>query len=393
MTVRRYDVGEYRKPTKLPNGWLRVDAFLTRTGVFEYAEPDGRIRRELRLAEEVFHPDALASFQLLPVTDLHPEEPLTADNADKYAVGAVGENILAEGSFVRSSMLLHKRDAIRKVESGERREVSCGYTCDLEEKPGVHEGLSYDCIQRNIRGNHVALVPRGRAGPEVRVRMDAGDAVQVTASPTQTGPEGQEQPVKVRIDGVEYEGSEQLGQAVAKLHSQHVDALSKAEKDAETARAEAEKAKARADALAEDVKKLEAAKKDAENPERIRALIDKRVALETEARPHLDEADVKALPKLSEKDIKLAVLKKLAPEFKADGRSDEYVQARYEFELERADKSGHDDESDDAGLAAVRRAAEGASRSDAGEVDADKARQRMIEAGRNAWKPKAASAS
>jgi hypothetical protein len=229
--------------------------------------------------------------------------------------------------------------------------------------------------------------------------MDAHDAVQVTNSPAalpppiQTGPTGQEPPVKVRIDGVEYEGSEQLGQAVAKLTSQHVDALAKAEKDAAAAKAEAEKAKARADALAEDVTKLEAAKKDAENPERIRALIDARVALETQARPHLDEADVKALPKLSEKDIKLAVLKKLAPEFKADGKSDDYIQARYDIELERA--GTHEDagsgSEDDEGLAAVRRAAEGASRSDAGEVSAEKARQRMVEAARNAWKPKPAA--
>jgi hypothetical protein len=53
------------------------------------------------------------------------------------------------------------------------REVSCGYTCDCDPTPGKYEGERYDCVQRNIRYNHVAIVARGRAGPEIRLHLDA----------------------------------------------------------------------------------------------------------------------------------------------------------------------------------------------------------------------------
>ena len=78
-----------------------------------------------------------------------------------------------DGEFVAGELLVTDADLIKKLEDGAARELSCGYNCDLDEKPGVTaDGLRYDAIQRNIRGNHVAVVPKGRAGPEARVRMD-----------------------------------------------------------------------------------------------------------------------------------------------------------------------------------------------------------------------------
>jgi hypothetical protein len=58
--VQRYDVVELSKPKRYPNGWLRADAFLTRPGVFEYLEADGRIRPELRTPDEVFDASSLS---------------------------------------------------------------------------------------------------------------------------------------------------------------------------------------------------------------------------------------------------------------------------------------------------------------------------------------------
>jgi hypothetical protein len=40
---------------------------LTRVGIFEYRRPDGSIRRELRLPEEVFAQESLASYKGKPV--------------------------------------------------------------------------------------------------------------------------------------------------------------------------------------------------------------------------------------------------------------------------------------------------------------------------------------
>ena len=173
MSVQRIDRGELQKPTKMANGWLRVDGKLTRTGVFAYRLGDGKVRRELRLPEEVFHADTLKSFGLVPVTDEHPPVFLDASNTKEFARGAVSAGPRKDGKFVVGELLVTDAALIEKLEGGAARELSCGYNCDLEEKVGVSEdGEHYDAIQRNIRGNHVAVVQKGRAGPEARVRMD-----------------------------------------------------------------------------------------------------------------------------------------------------------------------------------------------------------------------------
>lgn len=172
--AQRLDRGiALQKPTKLSNGWLRIDGRITRTGVFTYRLPDGKLRRELRLPEEVFKADTMQSFALVPVTDEHPPAFLDATNTKEYARGSVAGTLRQDGQFVAGEMLVTDADLIAKLEGGKAREISCGYTCDLEESPGELNGERYDAIQRNIRGNHVAIVERGRAGPEARVRMDA----------------------------------------------------------------------------------------------------------------------------------------------------------------------------------------------------------------------------
>lgn len=181
MTIR-FDRGTLRPPKRLPDGRLRVDAHLTRTGVFVYRLADGTERREYRPPEEVFHADALDSFAMVPVTDDHPAGLVTAKNARDVAIGWTGETIRRDGDHVAAAMMFADDRAIAKVDRG-KRELSCGYTCDLEETSGVSpEGERYDVIQRNIRGNHVALVDMGRAGPTARLRMD-GAAYMVDADP------------------------------------------------------------------------------------------------------------------------------------------------------------------------------------------------------------------
>lgn len=179
--LRRIDhhIGQLRLDSRTPQGFIRTDAFLARTGVQTYRQPDGTIRRELRLAEEVFAPEAMESASLAPLTLDHPPEFVTPENAKTYTVGIVGEQLRKEDEkFLAGTVVVMNADAIASVESGERTELSCGYSIDhLEEKPGEWNGEPYDVIQRGIRINHVALVSRGRAGPDVRLRFDAAESV------------------------------------------------------------------------------------------------------------------------------------------------------------------------------------------------------------------------
>lgn len=163
---------ELRKPVELPNGWLRVDAFIARTGILEYVEPDGTVRREYRPPEEAFAPATLASFASVPLTLQHPPEgSLTPENTRQHQVGTV-EQPARDRDKVRASILVTDAEAIDEIRSG-TVQLSCGYVCELEFTPGVVNGERYDAVQRAVVGNHVALVEAGRAGPEISLRADA----------------------------------------------------------------------------------------------------------------------------------------------------------------------------------------------------------------------------
>lgn len=133
---------------------------------------DGIIRIE-RTAEEVFRPETLASFEGKPVTMDHPAEFVTPDTWRQLTVGITQNVRRGEGmdaDFVLADMLITDRVAIDAVrfdpkapEKKPLREVSCGYDADYEQ---VEPGRG---VQRNIIGNHVALVERGRCGPRCAI--------------------------------------------------------------------------------------------------------------------------------------------------------------------------------------------------------------------------------
>ena len=381
----RFDRASYKKPTRQANGYLRADATLTRIGVFEYQLADGTTRRELRLPEEVFHADSLSSFSMVPVTDEHPPEALTAENTRKFQVGMVGEHPRADGDHVLASILITDKAIVADIETGKRRELSCGYNCDLEATPGEWNGQRYDAIQRNIRGNHVALVSKGRAGPEARVRLDSGDAIQSNRDDSKTAP-GQEHTMeKVFINGMWVEVSAQAKQAMEVEKARQDAAASKLQEEVRLATARADKETARADGLREQADKAEKARQDAANPATIRQLVQARVALEKEAAEVLETMK---LDSLSDEQVKLEVLKKLCPSLDTKGKSADYVQARYDGALEFMKAEADATTS----VAAVRRAAAGGPppgdvRQDEGdELNAERSRQQWKKDSQNMWR-------
>ena len=387
----RFDRGELAKPVKQPNGWLRVDGYLTRTGVFHYLQPDGTVRRELRPPDEVFKADSLATFAMVPVTDAHPPEMLTAENTKEYSRGAVSDKVQPDGDKVRASLMVTDAELIAKMEKRDAVEVSCGYLCDLEDSPGEWQGQKYDAVQRNIRGNHVAIVERGRAGAEVRVRMD-GSATLVDHTFRAGNPPGIDlvtprqdrgtAPMnKIRIDGVDYDPStEAFAQALAKQQEAQAAKMAELSKAASEAVAKADKAEARADAAAEQLKKAEAELK--ELPEKIRADMAARAELDARARAVLGK-EVK-LDGLSPMDVRKTVLAKLMPEFNPAGRSDAYVEARFDAALEAFDKEGGEWERDADKLDT--KDPKVPERSDNGRVDADAAKAEFLKKSQNAWR-------
>ena len=163
------------------DGYMKVRARSARVGVYDYlgaeVDPEGKrfkagdIVKVYRPAEEVFATDSLASFVAKPITDNHPAVPVNSRNWKDHARGTVFGAVDEDGARNYVSFDLAFMDAalIDAIDSG-KRELSNGYSCDLAFEDGTApDGTRYQAVQRNIRGNHVAVVDRGRAGPECRV--------------------------------------------------------------------------------------------------------------------------------------------------------------------------------------------------------------------------------
>lgn len=161
-----------------PEGYLRIKATFARTGLQRYRRQDGTEAVEYRPEEEVSKQDALLSLANLPVTLEHPPELLTPDTCREYQRGHTGSMVEYRSPFAVGFVTVTDREAIDAIKRRDAREVSVGYRVKFDATPGVTpDGQRYDGVQREISGNHVAIVRKGRAGPDVRLHMDSATAV------------------------------------------------------------------------------------------------------------------------------------------------------------------------------------------------------------------------
>lgn len=158
---------------KLPHG-IRYPITITRTGILNYIY-DGKLVREYRSPEEVFHPDSISTLRGAPITDGHPQERrVTPENYQKYVKGSLSDTLTINGDLVEGFMTVYDNQLNQKILSGKQQEISPGYdTSDLKES-GEIDGSPYDVKQTQIRYNHVAVLERGRSGRRVRVKTDDG---------------------------------------------------------------------------------------------------------------------------------------------------------------------------------------------------------------------------
>lgn len=173
----RYDSGTLIL-SKGENGFRRFDVKIARAGVFPYVYQDGTTRMEAKLPEDLFSAVTIDSAKGAPITEDHvpPSDSrglVTTENYKKYVKGALGDTITVQDSHLCASETLFDADLLRKVEAGEKVEVSIGFELDIDPTPGEFEGKRFDCRQHNIRINHVAHVDKGRAGDTVRTQLDS----------------------------------------------------------------------------------------------------------------------------------------------------------------------------------------------------------------------------
>lgn len=320
---------------KREGGYLVADARVARTGIQLYSgaevgRPEMDVVRVYRAEDEVFDKAAMASFANIPVTDNHPTEPVTADNWAQYAKGQTDGDIARDGERLRVPLMVSDGATVALVEAG-KRELSAGYTCDLDWLGGVTpDGQIYDAAQKNIRANHVAIVRAGRAGSEIRIgdgNEDGGkDRTKWGVAPVNHVDHIKETPMSNLQTVV-------LGDKAVSVDPAHVAIIDAFKADSAKALTDV---KAAHDAVVADLQK-DAAKKDAEIEDlKTKVLSDADLDKRVQDRATL-VADAKAISPdvetagLSDADIRKAVVADKIDADKLVGKDAAYIDARFDI--------------------------------------------------------------
>lgn len=258
MRVQRIDRGEVlKKPETTPEGYLRLDGKIARTGVQIYRRSDGTEYREYRPPDEVFSKKYLDGFAAIPLTDTHPARLLNDRTAVRAAVGAVASARKMDDTWVGASFTIWDKGAMDSVGGG-RSQLSVGYSCEVQHAPGISpDGEHYDGVQKSLIPNHLALVDEARAGSGAAARLDDagnviddagvfgmpdGNRLSSKPEPMPTNEVMPKMPHKMKIDGLDVEVADTNAQAiieraiaVAKKDGEDKTATEKARADAATA--------------------------------------------------------------------------------------------------------------------------------------------------------------
>lgn len=196
-------------------GYLTVRANIARTGVQTYRAyelgldnlPPMKIVKLYRSPDQVFDAASMKSFDGKPITVDHPDDMVTAANWKELSVGDA-VNIQRDTNFMAADLTVRDREGVKAIDAG-KKELSNGYTFDLDMTPGTSpDGEAYDGLQKNIRGNHIALVDAARCGSACRI----GDS----KTPTQPT-KGRTMTQKIVVDGIPLELGDTEAAMVNKL--------------------------------------------------------------------------------------------------------------------------------------------------------------------------------
>jgi uncharacterized protein len=285
--ILRWDFSKLDKFERTGSGGLKIPAYLSRSGVLNYANPDGSVRKELRHPDVIFAPESLETLKHVAVTEGH-QAIVDASNWKSYAVGHVGDDVRREGDKIAATVIVEDASVVQKIESGALKEISLGYTVDLADESGEFEGEAYTHKQLAPQYNHCAIGPAnwGRAGEDVALRLD--------------------------------------GKTYGKLIEAMAD-----EKPADKSAEDLEKLKGENDALTARVKDLESTRTDDVVSDRVAAGVKVSLELRSKAAKVLGYDKVQG----TDREVMVATIAARSKEFKADGLSDDALRSAFEFAL------------------------------------------------------------
>jgi hypothetical protein len=166
---------------KTHEGYLVAPAVIGRCGIQVYTRGelglDGDVNAPVRLMrtpEEVFRPDTIRSFENKPITHRHPEAGVDSAHWKELAKGNIRDIARLDGGLLGGITWVMDATEVDRVMSGDAY-LSCGYSFDLDMTPGTApDGQPHDGFQRNILGDHLAILDQSldspRAGTICRIK-------------------------------------------------------------------------------------------------------------------------------------------------------------------------------------------------------------------------------
>lgn len=324
--VQRFDSARVRARFD-DNGFMIDEPIVARIGLQVYQTATGGERREFRPASEVFKAESLASYQGKPITLGH--KVVTSKNAKAVVVGACAGPGKQDGVGVGVPVVVYDEDSISKAKKKIAAELSVGYTSVDIEEPGwgcnetgeyildsqkndadhiPASWVRFDAVQTEIEVNHVAMVFKGRAGI-AKLNLDSEQEFPYDQAVINPQKKKDENMKTIKIDGVDFEVAPEIAAHIATVGAA-----------AQTAAAERDQLKAKADAFPTELQAAVAAA-----VAKAKADAEEHSALVTFA----NEIGIKA-DGLSDKDIKLACIKQLSGVCAKD-KADAYIDTSFDL--------------------------------------------------------------
>lgn len=156
------------------SGAMVAPATIARTGIMEYSagqlgalfsdRPATELIKVMTRAEDLFCADSLESYRSAPITIGHPDGDVTVENADILQKGNLDGIPFQDGENLAGNIVLTQVEALNLVDAGVDQ-LSSGHDAKLVRLSDEDAlKLGYHAYKTGIRCNHIAIVPRGRAG-------------------------------------------------------------------------------------------------------------------------------------------------------------------------------------------------------------------------------------
>jgi len=375
--VQRYEEAEVLDYVEdEDDGFLTVDIAATRTGVMPYYDTmTGEIINELKPPEEIFSDMTMNSLKGVPVTDRHPPVMVDSNNWMDFTKGTTHQDVRQEDSLLVISETVFDDNLIAYVKSGKKAQVSIGFRADLEEESGEFDGEEYDRIQRNIKINHVAHVEQGRAGENVKARIDSKDGKKrkIGYSLDLNKKEDKKDMDYIKAEGLfdkldleeKPDFDMYIGDKMEENFTEWVDnfdlpvkevevekedevelveveigdeTFKVAEEDAEDIKKKFDSKEGKIDSKEDELETLRNRVDELEDKD-VEKIVQKRLNLIDTVREYIDGYDAK---EKSSKEIKADLIKKLDEDFELEDKSDEYIEARFDGTIQALNKIKND---------------------------------------------------